>query len=77
MTVDASVGLGIANILFDKDNEKICRRTFRRHFKRDGYRMYSAHAKRSDVKSVVSATTGEDWIEKFTNRDSKYKHYDF
>ena len=58
MTVDTSVGLGISNILLDKDKEEICRRTFRRHFKRDGFRMYSTHAKKSDVKSVVSGTTG-------------------
>lgn len=77
MTFDTSVGKSITSILLDKEWEETCRRIFRRHFKRDGLKLFSRYAKRSDKKSVISETTGKDWIIKFRKRDDEWKHYDF
>ena len=77
MTTDASSGHGIADILFDKDKEEICRGSFRRHFKRDSFRMYSKFAKTGDT-TIGSPKTGKEWIHRFIDdQPPEYIHYDF
>ena len=77
LTSDGSSGHSIADILFDKDMEDICRSSFRRHFKRDAFRMFSKYAGTKD-RTIGSPKTGKEWIHRFIDDPpTDYKQYDF
>ena len=85
LTVDASVGASLYQTLTGEKKRTSRNKGFRRHFRRDGFYVYSVFAKRNDTRFGVNtkgktATTGLDWIQNFEEIKKtipQYKHYDY
>lgn len=85
--VDTSVGCSMYQLFHDDDLANRLRSVLIRHYKKDGYYLYTTYSLTSDFSAaadlshsnyIVRAKNGYDWIKKFsTERSPKHKHFDF
>ena len=85
LTTDGGASASLYDMFVSKKKETTRHKSFRRHFRRDGFYVFSNFATKNDKRfpnaSGRTATTGSKWIVQFydTKRiaNSEYKHLDY
>ena len=85
--VDTSVGCSMYQLFHDDKLANRLRSVLVRHYKNDGYYLFSTYAMKSDFSAaadlsqkncIVRAKNGYDWIKEFTDkRSTQHKTFDF